>query len=53
MLDTDIIIGSNNNLSTGFSPVTVIGSRNTKNGSWGVVVGNNNSVLSGDNTTVF
>lgn len=53
MLGTDIIIGSNNNLATGFSPVTVIGSNNTKKGSWGVVTGNNNTVGGGDQTTVF
>ena len=48
-----MVIGSDNDVSTNYGPVIVIGANNTRYGSWGIVSGQNNNVTNGDNVAVF
>jgi hypothetical protein len=48
-----MVVGTNNNVVTNWSPVTVVGHDNAKTGAWGVVTGNNNTVTYGDYPAVF
>lgn len=48
-----MVVGTNNDITTNWSPVTVVGHDNVKVGAWGVVTGNDNNVTGGDYVAVF
>ena len=48
-----MVIGSDNDVSTNYGPVIVMGDGNYRNGSWGIVSGRNNNITGGDDVSVF